>query len=240
MPLNLYSPPEFELPHPPLSIALLLIVEDAIRVAWKILIEHPPTGFDMLTAVEGTINHHLRETLQDCVWDRGLVDGFDALQVACINSAEEVRDYSGRELQKKPDMIVKLVGMPANARPSQYGIFIECKPVDKNHTPVKHYCGFGIERFVDGSYAWAMQEGMMIGYIAGDDDPVETLSVALQKCQENTLPIGKPAFCPRSVPEDNMRTVVTRHSRSFSYVETNIKAPEILLRHVWLKRENKN
>ncbi len=190
----------------------------------------------MLTEGEETINHHLRETLEDRVRNRELVDGFDDQLVECVTSAEEVRDYSGRELKKKPDMIVKLVGMPANTRPSQYGIFIECKPVDSKHKPVDCYCLLGIQRFVDGRYAWAMQEAMMIGYTAGDDEPVETLSIALPKCKERMLPIGEPKSCGLSNPPNAIPTAITRHSRSFSYVETGTSAPDIELRHVWLRR----
>jgi hypothetical protein len=238
MHLNLFQPPEFELPHPPIAMGVLLVVEEAIRVAWEILKERPPAGFDILTAGEGILNHHLRETLQDYVWNRQLVEGFDGRQIACVTSAEEVRDYSGRELKKKPDMIVKLVGMPAGVQPSQFGIVIECKPVDKKHTPVSCYCGLGIKRFVDGRYAWAMQEAMMIGYIAHEDDPVSTLSDALDKCRGNVLPIGKPTFCPLSITKGDVRTVITRHSREFHYVGSDAKAPEILLRHIWLRKRN--
>ena len=52
-------------------------------------------------------------------------------------------------------------------RSSQDALFAECKPVDSAHPIAKHYCEGGIQRFVDGEYGWAMQEGMMIAYVRG-------------------------------------------------------------------------
>jgi hypothetical protein len=65
---------------------------------------------------------------------------------------------------------------------------------------------------------------------------VQTLSVAFSKCKERVLPVSDPAFCPLSAPANATPTAITRHSRSFSYLETGKKAPDIVLRHVWLKR----
>ena len=44
------------------------------------------------------------------------------------------------------------------------------KPVDDDHATGTHYCDSGINRFVNGDYAWAMQEGMMVAYVRGEGD----------------------------------------------------------------------
>jgi hypothetical protein len=239
MALAMFSePPTFEVPHPPLDISILLIVEDAIRAAWQILRDRPPVDLKLFTDVEEVINHHLRETLQDHVWNRGIVAGFDPQLVACITSAEEVRNYSGKELKKRPDMLVKLVGLPANARPSQYGVFIECKPVDAAHSLTSQYCDRGISRFVVGRYAWAMQEALMVGYTLAAETPVTSLTPVLKKRSKTTLPVSDPAVCQDSALSNTSPTAVTRHRRNFRYVETNVAAPIITLRHIWLNRSS--
>jgi len=235
MVMSLFSEPEYEVPHPSVDITVLLVVEEAIRAAWQILREQPPANFDIKSALEETINHHLRETLQDRVWRREVVPGFDASMIACITSAEEVRNHDGKELKKRPDMIVKLVGVPENARPSQYGIFIECKPIGPDHKLTGCYCRKGIIRFITGRYAWAMQDAMMVGYVQGEHGQTE-LDVALNACSRIVLPTGSAAPCAESAKTEKVPTLVTKHRRRFKYLETNNPAPEILLRHVWLSR----
>jgi hypothetical protein len=231
-----FEPAEFEVPHPPLDIAVFLVVEDAIRTAWQIMHKCPPSGLKLATDDEETINHYLRETLQDQVWNREVVPGFDPQLIACITSAEEVRNFDGKELKKRPDMLVKLVGLPANVRPSQYGVFIECKPVDAKHSLVSQYCKRGITRFVLGRYAWAMQDAIMIGYVTGGDKPVPSLSTAFKATAKTTLATSEPRECHESIASHNVRTVITSHRRTFSYQETNLPAPDITLRHVWMNR----
>jgi hypothetical protein len=41
---------------------------------------------------------------------------------------------------------------------------VECKPVDRNHPISSCYCKKGLVRFVNGDYAWAMQDALMVGY----------------------------------------------------------------------------
>lgn len=241
MPLAMFfESVDFEVPHPPLDLSVLLVVEDALRAAWQLLREHPPAGLTIATDDEEIVNHYLRETLQDQVWNREIVPGFDPQLVACITSAEEVRNYCGKELRKRPDIIVKLVSMSSNIRPSQHGVFIECKPVDASHSLVSHYCKRGVTRFVVGRYAWAMQEAMMVGYVATDQTPMLSLSTALKATQTTSLSCADPAECSQSSPLNSIPTVITRHRRSFNYVETDLPAPDITLRHVWLMRMSEN
>jgi len=228
---------EVEMPHPRLSLAIILIIEDAIRAAWLMLLNDNPARFNRLTALEETINHHLRETLQDRIWNRNKVDGFNGELVACITSAEEIRNFDGKEFKKRPDMIVKLVGLPNNILPSQYGIFIECKPVDANHSLTGDYCKRGIVRFIVGRYAWAMQEALMIGYTQSNPNSLTSLQLALESTANTTQSLGQPSLCPLSNPTSVDRTVVTKHRRRFEYLENSQPAVDITLRHVWLRRD---
>lgn len=221
------------LPHPKVDLSVLLILEDAIRSAWTLMKQEPPKGLNLATDVEETINFYLHETLSDRVWNRELVEGFDEIIFRDIQSAPEVCNYNHEELKKKPDIFVKLAGRPNYVKPSQDGIFIECKPVDKDHSLVSHYCKRGIIRFVDGRYAWAMQEALMVGYTFGISDNVALLANSFEKGRSIVLPNQMPVAC---IIEKSVS--VSRHSRNFRYVETGRHAPDITIRHLWLNRSN--
>lgn len=227
--LALFSEPH-ALPHPPVDLSVMLILEDAIRAAWELLIETPPSTLNLATDLEEPLNFHLHEALADRVWSCGLVAGFDEMYFRDIQSAPEVCNFDRKELKKRPDMLVKLAGRPDTVKPSQDGIFIECKPVDTAHPLTSQYCRRGISRFVVGRYAWAMQEAIMIGYARELKDTVALLQEAFTKTQATTLSSGTPE-CGL-----NEGSAVTRHRRSFCYSQTGAAAPEITLRHIWLLR----
>jgi len=238
MALSLFTEPaEFDMPHPPLSVAIFLVLEEAICAAWSVLRQQPPAGFDLAKAKETVVTHHLHETLQDKVWNRAIVDGFDAEIFSSVARGPEVRSFHGSHLDKRPDMVVRLVDIPERVRPSQYGIFIECKPVDADHPMVSHYCNKGILRFVLGEYAWAMTEAMMIGYVDSRGNPVEALGSALKKRKAAAvLPACEPTMCARSASAAGAPVAITEHGRNFVYIENGQAAPAIMLRHLWLQR----
>ena len=144
---------------------------------------YPPPGFDLVNAIERVSDHQLHEVLKDRIWNRDVVPGFDDELIRTI-TRPEVRNYNGKHVAKRPDMVVELVDIPDRVRPSQYGIFIECKPVDAKHSLVSHYCKLGIRRFVRGDYAWAMTQAMMIGYVDSAGLPAERLAVAAHPSQK--------------------------------------------------------
>src|SRR5882724_7795648 len=118
--------PENRPPHPPIPIAVLLIVEEAIRVAWFRLRSRNRDDFNITTATENRVTHELHEVLYDEVFNKGLVDGFDRELFATIARAPTVRNFDKSHLDKMPDMRVELIGRPRYVRMSQDGLFIEC------------------------------------------------------------------------------------------------------------------
>lgn len=83
-------------------------------------------------------------------------------------------------------------------------------------------------RFVFGDYAWAMHEGMIIAYVL--DGKSETdLSSFLKKNSVNTQLVEPPSYRPKN------GRLCTSHRRIFAYKENNKKAPNIILRHMWLE-----
>lgn len=117
-------------------------------------------------------------------------------------------------------------------------IFIECKPVDNAHPVGTHYCGKGIIRFIQGDYAWAMQDGIMLAYAASGYDVTKKLLPHLSPHKPGQFAATeKLDRCPKS-REDCLaeRTLISTHQRDFTYSENGGCAPNIMLRHIWLQR----
>ena len=79
----------------------------------------------------------------------------------------QVTNYNQTKLTKTPDLCFKLRNDEEEHRlvlSEHEALFVECKPVDDSHSVGGKYCDDGLCRFVDGDYAWAMEEGMMLAY----------------------------------------------------------------------------
>jgi hypothetical protein len=139
-----------------------------------------------------------------------------------------------------PDLFVDFIDPPAGVMNTQYGLFIECKPVDSQHPAGSAYCDEGLIRFVRGDYAWAMQDAMMIGYARDGYSLIPKLSEALASNRKQPIPTSfAPEFCPHTTAKAFAGQVaVSKHPRAFSYIETNMPAGIIVIRHLWLRRES--
>lgn len=227
-----------EMPHKPLSPRACIVVEQAVVRAWQWMLEKPHTGFDLKTAEENGVTHQLHETLFDVVFKKELVDGFNKDVFTVGTRGAELRNFDGSKRDLKPDLLVGFVHRPSVAYPSQDWLFIECKPVDSDHPVGSHYCDKGLIRFVRGDYAWTMQSAMMIGYAREGYSLVPELSGALAANRKEPIPISfGPTTCPRTTTTAFAEQVaISRHQRTFSYVENSMPAGVIAIRHLWLRR----
>ncbi|NQT88160.1 hypothetical protein HQ560_15440 [bacterium] len=227
-----------ELPHPPISLPVFLVVENALRVAWAILRKRNCPHFDLDPATEDPITHELYEILYDELFAKGRVPGFDRELLTVVTREPKLRTYDRRSLDKMPDLLVGLAGRTSIAKPSQDWLFIECKPVDMDHTVGKHYCGKGVIRFVEGEYAWTMTSAMMIGYARKGYTIPSKLGKALKDRPATMHTLNFPEPCPHSAGGVFSEAVhVSKHDRKFRYRETRKKAPPITIRHLWLSRD---
>ena len=230
--------PGVRLPHPPLSLRSQLIIETAICAAWELMLTRARAGFDLQAASEDTVTHELYERLYDEVFDKGVVGGFDREIFASVRREPKVRDFNGSSLDKMPDLLVEFVDRPAGAMNSQHGLFIECKPVDQEHPAGSAYCDKGLIRFVRGDYAWAMQSAMMVGYARAGYSVMPKLSEALASSRkEPILTSFGPESCPRTRATSCAEQIaISKHKRTFKYVENDSPAGIIAIRHLWLRR----
>lgn len=228
---------EVELPHKPLPLAVFLIVEDAIRVSWERLKARPNPQINLQTATEDEVTHDLYEVIYDEVFNQGLVEGFDREHVTVVTREAKVRNFDRAKLDKMPDLLVGIVGRNDVYRNTQDWLFIECKPVDANHTVGVHYGAKGIARFIRGEYAWAMTSALMVGYASRGYAIDPKLTEALENRKEEFKVRQMPVPCRRSPAVSYAEKVhITQHERTFNYVENGQPAPSINLRHLWLSR----
>lgn len=237
MAYGFYDEGAIPLPHPPIPLALSLVVEEAVRVAWQRLRSRTPSRINLATADEDEVTHDLYEILYDEVFAQGLVDGFDCERFTVVTREAKVCNFDGTMLDKMPDLLIGLAAREEIFRLSQDWLYVECKPVDATHTVGVHYGAKGIARFVRGEYAWAMPDALMIGYVATGYSLDPKLAETLTDRHQEFAVMDGPKACARSPASSVSPAVqVTRHRRTFTYLETGLPAPPIRLRHLWLDR----
>jgi hypothetical protein len=222
-------------PHREIPLWACLVVEDAVRAAWRMLVDEGK--LNLIDAHEDAITFALYELLYDKVLNKGIVAGFDSRIFQVGTRESKVANFDSSSPDLMPDLLITLVGRE-EYKPSQDWLFAECKPVDLKHPVGEHYGGLGIARFIRGDYAWAMPNAMMIAYSVVKYPLRKKLAKALEKY---AVPLGllkPPSICSSSEELKWSPSVEqTTHSRAFSYVHNRSPAPPIILRHLWLSRD---
>jgi len=161
-------PDDYHLPHPRIALPVILIVRRALIEAFARLRQRcQMSGPALATCKEDDITRALLGILENDLRQRGTVPGFDKILFEEVTRQREVENYNLTKTQKKPDMVFKLRADEETTPviSTQHALFVECKPVDAAHPAGSDYCDAGLQRFVDGDYAWAMQDALMIGYV---------------------------------------------------------------------------
>ena len=144
-------------------------------------------------------------------------------------------------MTKTPDLCFRLrhdEGPPRAVIPEFDALFIECKPVDATHPAGSKYCDDGLIRFVRGDYAWAMQEGMMLGY-ARDGRTIArhlipTMSEPPRTDRLNTISLPTLSSAPGAAACPEAEAIaISRHRRGFPWPHGKGPATDITLYHFW-------
>lgn len=236
MSIGLYALGPVSFPHRPYPNATLRVVESALAEAWRIIRERPENNFDIKTATEDRITLELRNCLLNNVMARGSIPGFTT-ELFDITREGKFESYDGRHLDKMPDFHIKIRRGKLPSALSADGLFVECKPVGLDHPAGGAYCDKGIIRFVNGDYAWAMSQGLMVGYAAAGYEMPHKLENALKTRRKALGVKGKiraiRGCAARGYAQKRFSTI---HRRSFTYPSTGKRAKEITLRHAWFDR----
>ena len=165
--------------------------------------------------------------------DPSEVPGFSAALLETVSRGEELCNYNGQHVEKRPDLVFRRQGrLPAGTRREYCGIFVECKIVDRQHS-MKGYCGKGVERFVRGDYAWAMSLAMMIGYARDGYTLPRQLNAHLDTRRERYN--IKHDARRRDSQTGPAPVYITLHERTWRYPSQEEVPGDIELAHLWLE-----
>jgi len=232
------EPDAYHLPHPRYGLPIILIIRRVLIRAFEILRERDdcPIGTaqedEITIALRGVIENRLRQ-------QRGEVSGFDRQTFERVQRQHRGVNYSGTANKVEPDMRFTLrddsrIGILS----TEDGLTVECKPVDPKHSPTSAYCREGVRRFVEGEYAWAMEEALMIAYarcgraIASHLLPAMSTMSMRAELQVEALPtpVGGEAAKADDATEALHASV---HQRSFSWRDGKGRATPITIYHSW-------
>jgi hypothetical protein len=221
--------------NPPFEKRYLRAIELALRNAWERLQKHPATAALLATAQEGRISLVLREMLNNIRENSKDIEAFSCEIFERPQVGAEFLSNSGEI--RKPDIVFALAGAPRPgvANGLTDGIFVECKILEQGTSKnVQAYCNNGIRRFVDGSYAPRMREGMMVAYVRGKISlPHDLVSLLNSTAMQSHLSTdGTLSVCglTKLVPSVH----ISVHQRSWKYPEGDGEPGPIEIRHLWL------
>jgi hypothetical protein len=228
--LDLGSPPKG--PPPPYAqwqMRHIKVVERAIAAAWTTAMGTTRGMALLASATEPEITAMLQDALTTLL-NSGLVHGYSPAVFGAPIRGQEIDDYSGEFLEKRPDLTFPRL----SSRPTinHNALFYECKILGRGRS-LDAYVNDGVSRFQKGNYAWAMPHAGMIAYV-GDMSHEPNPKIALAARWEGskldpyaaTKPVGEDKAVPPFV-------AISEHARAFT-LRNGIPAGDITLRHIWL------
>lgn len=231
--------PYDELPLNKMDDRYLLAIENAINVGWQRM-KRSKSGQQIIAAgIEDQITARLQEELNvlrnECPsGSPRQAPGFTNSVFAVVTRSSSYLSYDAKHLNKSPDLVIRFKTMRRatdTALELYDALFVECKPLGKRN-PLGDYGTKGIQRFINGEYAWAMPHALMIGYVKNakrlpDDLDLLTAPTAGKRHRRyGTVGIAFPCKFSPGIH-------VTRHKRPWKY-STGKLPGEIQLRHLWL------
>lgn len=231
-------PEQYQLPHPRLGLPVILLVRRVLLCAFDLL---RGRSFALATAKEDEVTAALRAVIENDLRQTGKVAGFNRRTYETVVRQGQVVNFDLTKLTKAPDVCFKLRNDEEEPRPvlSEHdALFVECKPVDKTHAAGGKYCDDGLNRFVEGDYAWAMEEALMVGYARHGRTIAKHLIPAMReplrpenlKTDEFPQEVKQPGAAAQKHAE---ALHVSRHRRGFLWVADKGPATDIFVYHSW-------
>lgn len=231
-------PDQYDLPHPRLGLPVILLLRRVLLKAFEKLRDR---GFPLATEREDGVTEQLFNVLENDLRQTGEIGGFNANLYERVVRHAQVTNYSGQKLAKAPDLSFKLryaETEPRSVVSAHDALFVECKPVDADHAAGSAYCDDGLIRFVNGDYAWAMQDAMMLAYVRNGRTIAGYLTPAMaQTSRMASLGIVQPLqVCPglaAAACADAEAIHITKHHRAFPWPDGKGPATDITVYHLW-------
>jgi len=233
------SPERYQLPHPRLGLPVVLLIRRVLCRAFEILREGKQV--ELAGADEDRVTAALLSVIENDLRQTGSIPGFNVRYYDRVGRQGQVANFDGTRPAKAPDLCFKLRyddGGPRMVLSEFDALFVECKPVDRTHAAGSQYCDRGLIRFVNGDYAWAMQEGMMVAYardgrtIAGHLIP----AMATPNRTSSLATVELPRACRASdaTADAHEEPVhISKHRRNFRWPDGKGNATDITIYHLW-------
>jgi hypothetical protein len=218
----------------PIAPALLAVVENALSTAWRVLLEDVAAGrFSICDALEDEITEQLQQILGELhAAEPEVVPGYATFS---LSRESKLRDFAGKHLDRQPDLtFYPLRGVIPTTNSSLAGIFVECKPIDSGHPIQSVYCKEGLIRFIQGDYAWAVDHGLMVGYVRNHCHLPSGLTPCSDDEQTRKQYRFEGSLVARTPTSAGDAVYQSTHSRSFS-LSTWLPVGSINLHHLWLQ-----
>ncbi|MGB2930080.1 MAG: hypothetical protein WBB70_14345 [Desulfobacterales bacterium] len=217
---------EYTLPHPKIPQRTVLLLCKVIKRAWQLLEEMPPSNFILQSANEDTITQVLvDEIIENRLRKSGEIDGFNCALFGKVIREPKITNFDKKHPDKMPDIFFDLKRDQLPILSNQDGLFVECKLV--NNRLFSRYCKEGLIRFVNGDYAWAMQDALMVGYVKGHYS-FRKLASVLDGKKSAVLKTTKHSAV------DKYTIYCSSHNRDFEWPESRGHACPISVAHLWL------
>ncbi len=224
----------FELPHPPIPLRLILIVDAVVELGLHLLREEPPRDFVLGLAHENTVTSQLHWIIENRLGKSKEVPGFNKRVFGKVWREPKVTNFDGTHPDKMPDLIFDLKRDSLPVLTTHDALVVECKPVDQKHPAGEHYCDKGLQRFVDGDYAWTMQEAMMVAYVRDGRCIAANLLPAIARRRRELGVLQEPTRVRGSRSGTRADCLhVSVHTRAFSWPDGRGSACNIRIFHSW-------
>jgi hypothetical protein len=224
---------DYILPHPKIPQRTVLLLCKVIKRAWQLLQEKPPSGFLLQSTDEDTITQILVEIIERRLRKNGEVYGFDSVRFGKVIRDPKITNFDKTHPDKMPDIFFDLRRDKLPILSEQDGLFVECKPLDGKHPIYSCYCKKGLIRFINGDYAWAMQDALMVGYVK---HPYSFSKLAAE------LDGGKKCDFLKTIDHcssDEYAIYRSNHKRVFEWPDNHGQACPIEISHLWLSLSKK-
>ena len=226
----------YHVPHPRLQERWIAAVHQALVRAIALI---RSDGRDLASANEDDITFWLEDMLEN----RLMCDDSSDLDLSFIRSVTResaTANHDENSKGRKPDLVFRLQRELCQTHNRvQDSLFAECKPVGRKHPLLNHYSAVGkktsgIERFVIGAYASAMEQGIMIGYARDKFRITRHLADSLAE-PKTRVGLGEPSALSCVIEAKSQHCpglYLTTHQRLFSWPDGRAATP-IDLYHSW-------
>lgn len=225
---------------PPWHPGLIVVMEQAVRQAWRIMLrDHQEV---LATRDEDRITDRLLDILVALRTD-GSMPGFTANLFGVPVRDAKLPDWRGDSIDKTPDITI----YPARPRPGislarHDALFLECKVLHTQRR-LTQYGDEGIQRFLDGRYAWRMPHAHIVAYVfsIADRQPASALIAHFNRSRKGPPAetnasrlalLSGPVEVASAGCAHTQAIVQTSHLRSAPVLQG--RDNPIMLRHMWL------